>query len=54
MGSPPNSLKKIANFAWLEGEGTPPEDVMKNLPEWIKEQKPWRIPSFEWKFSPPK
>ena len=51
MGSPP---KKKPNFQWLEPEGTPPEEVMIHLPDWIKEQKPWKCPQYEWKFSPPK
>ena len=54
MGSPPNSLKKIVNFEWLEPEGTPPEEVMTHLPDWIKEQKLWSFPQYKWNFSPPK
>lgn len=50
MGSPP----KIPKFEWLEPEGTPPEEIMKFLPEWIKKEKPWKKPQCEWKFSPRK
>lgn len=57
MGSPPKlSRRNRTTFEWSETEGTPPEEIMIFIPDWIKEQKPWKKPQFKWNynFSPPK
>tara|TARA_B100001564_G_C20329208_1_gene529354 strand:+ start:403 stop:579 length:177 start_codon:yes stop_codon:yes gene_type:complete len=53
MSSPKNiPLQKVPSFSWLDSSNSPTDDDLKNIPDYIKDMKPWRIPDFKWSSSP--